>query len=87
MPKTVTRQELYDLAWSTPLKKLAEQFGVSDVGIKNACTRGGVPMPHRGYWNKLHAGHKVEKVKLPPRSPGTDDEVTIGGQRTWYHLG
>lgn len=84
MTTTVTRQELYDLVWSTPLKTLAPQFNVSDVGLKKACLRGNVPVPPRGYWAKLQAGRKVVKLKLPARSPGMDDEVTIGGRQYWY---
>ena len=30
--KEYTRQELYDLVWSTPMVKLAKEFGLSDVG-------------------------------------------------------
>ncbi len=29
----------YDLVWSTPMVKLAEQFGLSDVGLTKICDR------------------------------------------------
>jgi hypothetical protein len=79
MTKILTRQELYDLVWSTPLKTLAPQFGVSDVGLKKACLRGNIPVPERGYWAKVQANKKVGKVQLPTRSPGMDDEIHISG--------
>jgi len=37
--KEFTRKELYDLAWSTPMTKLAKQFGLSDVGLRKLCTK------------------------------------------------
>src|SRR5687767_2075381 len=41
----VTRQELYDLVWSTPGSKLSADFGVSDVAIAKRCGKLGVPRP------------------------------------------
>lgn len=34
---TLTRQDLYDRAWTTPLQHLAKDFGVSDVGLAKIC--------------------------------------------------
>jgi hypothetical protein len=55
----VTRQELYDLVWSTPMTKLAAQFGVSGRGLAKICTRAGVPVPKPVYWAKVHAGQSI----------------------------
>ena len=65
-----SRQELYDLVWSQPIAKLAETYGVTDVGLAKACRRAGIPVPHRGYWAKLSAGQKVEKPGLIPTPTG-----------------
>jgi hypothetical protein len=54
---TLTRQELYDLAWSKPLTKLAADFGLSDVGLAKICER-----HPRGYWAKKEAGKKVKQA-------------------------
>jgi hypothetical protein len=59
---TLTRQELYDLVWSTPMIKLAEQFGLSDVGLTKICDRHRVPTPPRGYWAKKDAGKPVKQI-------------------------
>jgi hypothetical protein len=67
----VTRQELYDLVWSTPASRLALDFGVSDVAIAKRCKRLGVPRPTRGYWAKIEAGKKPRRLPLPP----TADEL------------
>lgn len=59
---TLTRRELYDLVWSTPMIKLAEQFGLSDVGLTKICDRHRVPTPPRGYWAKKEAGKQVKQT-------------------------
>lgn len=61
--KTVlSRRDLYELVWSTPVTKLAEQFGISDRGLAKICERHRVPTPPRGYWAKLEAGAKPKKA-------------------------
>jgi len=79
-----TRQELYDLAWSEPMKTLAERFGLSDVGLAKACKRYDIPRPPRGYWAKLKAGKKVHRQSLPPRGIGMSNEIKVGGRHWWY---
>jgi hypothetical protein len=34
-----TRQELYDLVWTTAIVKLAKEFGLSDVGLRKTYGR------------------------------------------------
>ena len=66
-----SRQELYDLIWSTPAVKLATDFGISNVAIAKRCKHRSVPRPPRGYWAKVAAGRKPRKTPLPP----TPDEL------------
>lgn len=63
----LTRQELYDLVWKTPMTKLAAEFGLSDVGLAKVCKRYDIPRPPVGYWAKLEFGKKVTQTPLPPR--------------------
>jgi hypothetical protein len=42
--------------------KLAEQFGLSDVGLTKICDRHRVPTPPRGYWAKKEAGKQVKQT-------------------------
>src|ERR1700742_1941506 len=58
---TISRRELYDLVWSTPVSTVAESFGLSDVGLAKICERHRVPVPPRGYWAKKEAGKKVNQ--------------------------
>jgi hypothetical protein len=86
MRKQLCRQELYDLVWSTPMKTLAAQFGISDVGLKKTCARAAIPTPDRGYWAKREAGKHTVQVTLPKRAPGMNDEVVVaGGSSHWQY--
>jgi hypothetical protein len=64
-PETWNREELYKDVWEQPLTKLQSKYGVSNVAIGKACRKLKVPLPGRGYWAKLVAGHKVKQVPLP----------------------
>lgn len=72
-----TRQELYDLVWSEPIKTLAARFDISDVGLAKTCHKANVPVPERGHWAKLKAGKPVFKAKLPPRGIGEPEIVRV----------
>jgi hypothetical protein len=63
MTFTLTREQLYDLVWSAPMQRLVKQIGISDVAIAKHCRKLGVPVPERGYWNKLQAGKPVTKKR------------------------
>ena len=60
----LTREELYERVWSTPMHKLASEFGLSDVGLAKVCKRYKIPKPTRGYWVKLECGKEVSKWPL-----------------------
>ncbi|WP_434732882.1 hypothetical protein NL154_15000 [Rhizobium sp. YTUHZ044] len=62
--RTLSREELHELVWSTPMQKLAEKYGISDRGLAKTCGRHLVPVPPRGYWAKLEAGQPVKKTRL-----------------------
>jgi hypothetical protein len=49
----LTREELYEKVWTTPMQKLAVEFGLSDRGLAKLCGRHQVPVPPRGYWARL----------------------------------
>jgi len=37
------RQELYEKVWQYPLRKLAVEYGVSDVALANVCRKLQIP--------------------------------------------
>jgi hypothetical protein len=85
MARQLSRQELYDLVWSTPMRTLAAQFGISDVGLKKTCARAMIPTPDRGYWAKKEAGKQTFQVALPLRAPGMIDEVVVARGHNYWH--
>jgi len=75
--KTVTRAELYEQVWTTPMSRLAMEYGVSDVALAKTCKRMNIPRPGRGYWARLAAGAKPKRPPLPSRQQGQDETVTL----------
>lgn len=74
---TFERQKLFDEVWTTPVTKLAQAYGLSDVGLRKICVSLDVPLPPRGYWAKLAAGKKVPKPPLhQTTAPTTYERVT-----------
>ena len=69
-PLTLTRQQLYDLVWSKPVRDVAKDFGMSDVALAKRCRAVRVPIPPRGYWARVAAGQKPRKVPLPTHRSG-----------------
>jgi len=70
--KVLTRQELYDLVWATPMIDLAKQFNFSDNGLRKVCKKHAIPVPKMGYWQKIRYGKSPSKT---PLSPDKSNEV------------
>lgn len=66
----VTREELYEWVWSTPMVKVAEKLGVSGSYLARVCSVLRVPRPERGYWAKLAVGKAPKRPALPEPLPG-----------------
>lgn len=73
----LSRGELYERVWQTPMRTLAKEFQISDVGLKKICARHDVPTPGLGYWAKVAHGKKVTQTKLPPKASGKPDVIVI----------
>jgi hypothetical protein len=76
-PLTLSRDDLYELAWSKPLRELAKDFGISDVGLAKRCRKLGIPLPGRGYWARFDAGQRPYRPKLPKREPQWQDAKAL----------
>jgi hypothetical protein len=63
--RILTREELYQMVWSKPATKLANELGISDVAITKLCRRHNIPKPWPGYWRILEAGHTRKIPSLP----------------------
>jgi hypothetical protein len=64
-PDLLSRQELYDLVWAKPITTVAKELGISDVALGKWCRKTEVPLPGRGYWQKVQVGQKVQPTPLP----------------------
>lgn len=69
------RVELFDRVWSLPVSKLAEEWGITGTGLKKVCRRVQIPVPPRGYWAKLKAGHRQKRPSLPVLPKGSGQEI------------
>jgi hypothetical protein len=68
----LTRKEMYKQVWSEPMTKLAERYGLSDVGLAKICKKNKIPRPTRGYWARKQAGNAPKRIPLPP---GDSDQI------------
>lgn len=74
----VMRDDLWAFAWSAPLRDLAKEVGLSDVGLKKLLRNHNVTTPPQGHWNKVHAGKPMrERPKAPDRRPGESGRVRL----------
>lgn len=72
---TVTRRQLYEEAWQTPMLRLARKYGLSDVGLAKILKKHRIPHPTCGHWMKTGAGKEVRRTPLP--SPEGNPQIEI----------
>lgn len=73
-PRTLTREEMYELVWSKPMLEVAKDFGISDVALAKRCKRLSIPVPGRGHWARVEAGQKPSRPDLPTREVDEADQ-------------
>jgi hypothetical protein len=69
----ISRQQLYERVWQTPMRTLAQQFDISDVGLAKACRKHAIPTPLAGHWMKVQHGKPVHR----PALTGVPDELVV----------
>src|SRR5580693_8316179 len=62
---TLTREQLYNLAWTESMLALSKKYDISDVGLRKMCKRNDIPIPQGGHWIKIKFGKKSPRIKLP----------------------
>ena len=76
--KVITRQEMYEAVWQTPISKLAPAWGTTIAAIIKACAKMNIPRPEAGHWTLVRKGWG----RVPPprtvrlRSPASIRPVT-----------
>ncbi len=73
----LTRKELYERVWSTPMRRLAGEFGLSDVSLAKICRRHKIPCPTRGYWAKRRNGKKTYRRRLPKIDDESLEQISM----------
>jgi hypothetical protein len=70
--------ELYDRVWARPLRDVAQDLGLSDVGLAKLCRRSGIPLPPRGF-HLLAPGPQRDKlvVELPSDIHASDRLISF----------
>lgn len=76
---TISRKQLYDQVWQEPMCRLAQRYGISDVGLAKICRKHDIPIPARGYWAKKQAGHNPPQIALP--HPSSDVSIDLPDAR------
>lgn len=66
----IARAVLFERVWATPLRKLAAEFGVSDVALAKACRRHQIPTPAMGHWTRVEHGKGSAQPTLPSAPQG-----------------
>ena len=79
---TLTREALYDLVWTTPLKALATRFHVTSVELAKVCDRLAIPRPTQGHWARLLHKHEIERPALAPLAAGVDESLEFPDEPT-----
>lgn len=74
----ILRSELYRRVWETPIRTLAKEFDISDVGLAKACRKHSIPVPPVGHWTKVEYGKPVFQL---PLHKSDDIEVVLEANR------
>jgi hypothetical protein len=67
------------------MRKLALEFGISDVGLAKICRKSGIPLPGLGDWRQVETGHPPEHKPLPASEPGQHETITIAARTPESH--
>jgi len=73
---TLTRKQLYDLVWSTPMTSISKKYLLSTTRIRSICKKMNVPIPESGYWQKIQYKKSVTIKELPSEFKG-DEEIVL----------
>lgn len=78
----ISREDLYERVWTSPLRRLAPEFGLSDVGLAKICRRYSIPLPGLGYWTRVQFGKHPKREPLPQLEKTASNQTDIVIQPT-----
>ena len=74
----ISRDELYQRLWTTPIVRLAQELGYSYPELIKICVGLQIPRPTGGYWYRVQHGGCSEQVALPPAPIGVQTMIPFG---------
>jgi len=77
MEHRFTRQELYNLIWSTPVTRVAAELGTTMGRLSSLLRRAGIPTPPSGYWIKKEFGKAATRLPLPSAPPDCPEPLVL----------
>ncbi len=78
----LSREELHELVWQTPLRQLGPQLGTDGRGHATLCRKRRVPTPPLGYWQKKEVGRAPPVTPLPSAEPPAEERKAHPAART-----
>lgn len=78
MTHHITRQDLYERVWSTPMTQLVLEFDTTAAVLSALLRRADIPSPSSGHWMKKQFGKPVLQPPLPPAPSGCDEPLVLG---------
>lgn len=75
----VSRECLYEQAWSLPMTKIATRYGVSSSYLARIFTDLDIPRPPVGYWAQVAVGRGNARPPLPPAKTGARNAWSRNG--------
>jgi len=64
--KRYDREDIYDRVWRKPVWQVANDLGITEHALCNACIKLYIPTPPRGYWNLKESNrNSIERHLLP----------------------
>ena len=79
----ITRELLYNEVWAEPVSRVVPRYGISGVALGKVCRKHKIPLPPRGYWAKINAGHSPKKIPLPIAREFENYSLPLSRSRTY----
>ncbi|MCH5228177.1 MAG: hypothetical protein J1F16_10270 [Muribaculaceae bacterium] len=78
----ISRNELYDLVWTSKLKGAAEKLRIKSTDLSKICKNNDIPTPTSHYWIQLALGRPVSKPLLPNPENNYSIEINDSSKET-----
>ncbi|WP_247267555.1 hypothetical protein [Pseudomonas sp. YL2] len=70
LDEVITRESLFEQAWTMPMTKISSRYGVSSSYLTKVYISLNIPRPPVGYWAQVAVGKAEARPVLPEAQPG-----------------